>query len=749
MSLTVNVGRADPLTQKIRPDQRDHLVQFYETPEFLYSAVSRFVGKGLADRDAIVVIATPGHRQGFARELAAQGFDVAAAETSGQLTLLDAAETLVKFMVDGLPDRQRFRKTIGGLIQKIRRRYPTVRAYGEMVDLLFAANNLQGTIALEELWNELAKTYSFTLLCGYRMGAFNDEAQDKAFHQVCHTHTHVIPAQDFDYAEREDAESQRRTIAALQQQARVLQTEIAERKKTEKALQVAFRQLATERARFEAVLQQMPAGVAIVDAPSGDLILANDQVEQIFGEGVITDYDALKGFDASGRRYAAHEWPLARALANGEVVTAEEIDIVRGDGCRGTLAVSAAPIRDGEGKIVAGVSTFADITERKRAQRELVKATKLESVGLLAAGIAHDFNNILTAILGNISLAKLLNSGEPAINESLSQAEQASLRARDLTQQLLTFSKGGAPIRKLGSIADFLRESAPFAVRGFDVRLVLDIAPNLWLAKFDAGQMNQVIDNLLINATQAMPKGGTVTVAARNEHLGPTNQYRLTPNRYIEITVRDEGVGIAPETIDRIFDPYFTTKSTGTGLGLATSYSVIKRHDGYIGVSSQSGVGTTFTILLPAHTGNLATPSSVDSTAVHIGQGRVLLMDDESSVRDIGAALLKQLGYDAAVAADGAEALALYRDALQRQERFDAVIVDLTVPDGMGGLECMQKLRALDPQAQVIVSSGYSTDPVMADFAGFDFAGVIAKPYRVQDFSESIARVLKTSGPLC
>lgn len=726
------------LDQPVTPDERHHVVQFYETQIFLYEAVSRFIGRGLKEGDGIIVIATQLHREGFINRLKAQGFDTQAAQASGQLTMLDAAMTLSGFMQDGIPDRAKFRALIGDLIQQVASRYPRVRAYGEMVNLLWENDNLLGTVKLEELWNELAKTHPFTLLCGYHMGNFHEESHDKAFHQFCNAHSHVIPAKDFDFAEPGDSESQGRMIVALQRQARALQTEIAQRKSIERALQDALQQLMVERMRFEAVLRQMPAGVVIIDASSGQPILVNDQVSQIFREPFTLE--SIKTFHPDGHSYKPEDYPFIRAL-NGATITAEEMDYVRADGTRGTLSASSAPIRDPNGRILAAVATFYDITERKQAQTEWVKASKLESVGLLAAGIAHDFNNILTAILGNVSLAKLFNASNPMAADALNQAEQASVRARDLTQQLLTFSKGGAPIKKPGSIAELLREASTFALSGSNARPVLDIADDLWPATFDPAQLSQVMNNLLINALQAMPTGGTVSVLARNRYLNAANAYRLNPGRYVEIKVCDEGIGIAPEHIGRVFDPYFTTKQTGSGLGLAVSYSVIKRHDGYIGVTSSPDTGTTFIIFLPA--ADHAPLPARHATDAHTRHGDILLMDDEAAVRKVGAALLQQLGYRVTLAVDGADAIACYTEAMQRGQPFDLVILDVTVPGAMGGKECMERLHELDPHIRAIVSSGYSTDPVMADHVRHKFAGVIAKPYKLDELSDTVCRVLQ------
>lgn len=376
MAFTISAAN-NLIDQPAHPAQSDHLVQFYETDEFLCEAVGQFVGTGLRDGSGVVVIATRPHRQGFEGRLVAQGFDAQAAQARGQLAMFDAAASLSHFMVGGVPDSDKFERYIGGYIRQVTGRYGRVRVYGEMVSLLWQKNDLHATIKLEELWNELGKKHAFTLLCGYHMRNFKEEAHDHAFHQICRVHSHVSPAKDFEVAELDDTQSQRRTIAALKQQARALQIEIAERKKIENRLQDTLQQLTAERARFEAVLRQMPAGVVIVEAGSGKLLLANEQINRIFRADIndalrepltAETAEAIQVFHEDGRRYELEEWPLVRSLIQGEGVTGEEVGYLRGDGTRGTLSVSSAPIRDAEGRIVAAVASCYDISGRKKAQ---------------------------------------------------------------------------------------------------------------------------------------------------------------------------------------------------------------------------------------------------------------------------------------------------------------------------------------------------------------------------------------------
>jgi PAS domain S-box-containing protein len=387
-----------------------------------------------------------------------------------------------------------------------------------------------------------------------------------------------------------------------------------------------------------------------------------------------------------------------------------------------------------------------DVTERRRLEQELVKAEKLESIGILAGGIAHDFNNLLTAILGNISLAKMYSPAGSKTYERLSDAEKASLRARDLTQQLLTFSKGGAPVKKTMSIRELISDSACFSLRGSGATCAISIADDLLSVDADEGQISQVMNNLVINARQAMPNGGMIQVRCENVSIEPDDQSPVKRGTYVRISVSDEGVGIPKENLKEIFEPFFTTKPKGSGLGLATSYSIVKNHGGRITVESRVGVGTTFHVYLPASEQE-GQKRKQEAEMPSRGSGRILFMDDDEVVRDVAGEMLTNLGYDVEFAHDGAQAIELYTKAIASGRRFDGVITDLTVPGGMGGKEAVKKLRELDPAAKVIVSSGYSNDPIMADFRTYGFSGVVSKPYTMKNLSETVyALVAKGRG---
>ncbi|MGE3536698.1 MAG: ATP-binding protein [Candidatus Tectimicrobiota bacterium] len=387
------------------------------------------------------------------------------------------------------------------------------------------------------------------------------------------------------------------------------------------------------------------------------------------------------------------------------------------------------------------------IAERNRMEDELLKTRKIESIGVLAGGMAHDFNNILMGILGNVSLARSMTPPHEPIDQVLHIAEQACQRATDLTRQLLTFAKGGAPVRQTTSLAALIQETVSFVLHGSNVRCELALAPDLRPAEVDPGQMSQVLQNLLINADQAMPDGGVIQVQADNVCLGSETCLPLPAGRYVRVAVVDHGCGIPAEHLPRIFDPYFTTKQHGNGLGLATSYAIMRKHGGHITVTSVPQEGSTFTLYLPASSQVL--PLCAPALAVTLdapAQGRILVMDDDDMLRQLVSTMVQRLGYEVASAKDGSEALALYQKARALGRPFAAVILDLTVPGGMGGKETMAALRALDPHVQAIVSSGYATDPIMANYTHYGFQGLVAKPYTVAELSAALQRVLQDAG---
>ncbi|MHB8765918.1 MAG: hybrid sensor histidine kinase/response regulator, partial [Deferrisomatales bacterium] len=502
--------------------------------------------------------------------------------------------------------------------------------------------------------------------------------------------------------------------------------------------------LEAERERLAVTLRSIGDGVITTDT-EGRVALVNPVAEALTGwpqaEAAGQPLDRVCRLLPEPSRQAG-ESPVAAVLrSGGSVNPAAPTSLVARDGTRRAIADSAAPIRDAQGQVVGMVLVFRDITERRRLEDELQKAEKLRSVGVLAGGIAHDFNNLLTGILGNASLARSRLAPDDPVARKLQVIEKATERAAELTRQLLTFAKGGAPVKASRHLADLIVDSAEFSLRGSAARCEFALAGDLWPAEVDGGQISQVIGNLVLNAGQAMPGGGTIRVTAENLRVDPGANGGLAPGRYVRLAVADEGVGIRPEDLPRVFDPYFTTKAEGSGLGLATSHSIVRQHGGRIEVRSELGVGTTFTLYLPAGEG--AEPQRAEpGAALPRGAGRILVMDDQPAVREVAAEILEAGGYSVGFARDGAELLAAYAAARDAGAPYHAVIMDLTVPGGMGGREAMARLRELDPGAVAIVASGYSNDPVMADHRAHGFRAVVAKPFGPRDLVEAVGRAL-------
>jgi two-component system cell cycle sensor histidine kinase/response regulator CckA len=388
---------------------------------------------------------------------------------------------------------------------------------------------------------------------------------------------------------------------------------------------------------------------------------------------------------------------------------------------------------------------LVEIAERKRMEEDLIRTEKLESLGVLAGGIAHDFNNLLSAVLGNISLARRYAAGGEKICERLDEAERAASRAAELSQQLLSFAKGGVTVRKIVSLQRLVRDAADFALRGSSVKCSFHIPDDLWAIDADEGQICQVISNIVLNAGQAMQAGGTVRVECSNERGARQDATGSSGDRLVRIDIKDQGTGIAKEHIERIFDPYFTTKQEGTGLGLATAYYIVRKHGGTITADSEPGKGTTFHIHLPAVSGEAADAGS-QRRELFPGKGKVLVMDDEEIIRMIVGNMLGEIGYDAAFAEDGQEAVLKYRQAKAAGQPFDAVLLDLTIKGGMGGMECMRNLLESDPGVKAIVTSGYAEDPILSHYREFGFMDIITKPYQLEDLSEILFRVLNAAG---
>ncbi len=403
------------------------------------------------------------------------------------------------------------------------------------------------------------------------------------------------------------------------------------------------------------------------------------------------------------------------------------------------------PFRTSTGDIIA-VIVLRDVTERRRLDDEHLRDTKLESISLLAGGIAHDFNNILTAVFANVGLAKMMvnrdtKNPNATVVERLSAAEKACVRARDLTKQLLTFAKGGTPVKNPASIARFINETVEFALRGSNVRCDQNLQEHLWPVEIDEAQMSQVLHNLIINADHSMPDGGVMAISAHNVRIEAIHGFPLKPGPFVQVSIRDHGTGIHPEHLSKIFDPYFTTKEKGHGLGLATAYSVIKRHGGHLLVNSELGVGSIFSFYLPA-SGKVQELLPAEDSIIASGSGKVLVLEDQQDIQDILGTMLTHLGYEPEFVENGTDAVQRYQAAMSEGAPYRVTIMDLTIPGGLGGREAIQELQAIDPTVIALVSSGYSNNPVMAEPHKYGFKGIVSKPYNLEDLAKALNQAL-------
>ncbi len=382
-----------------------------------------------------------------------------------------------------------------------------------------------------------------------------------------------------------------------------------------------------------------------------------------------------------------------------------------------------------------------DVTDARRHEEDRQRLARIESLGLVAGGIAHDFNNILAAALGYVELGLQRASHPAEVTAALDRAVSAIERARKLTQQLLAFAKGGEPVLRMVSLPRLIPESADFALRGSNVVCRCDFQEGLWPVEVDEGQIGQVLHNLVLNAQQAMPQGGEVVIRARNVEPSRDPGAVSPTLSFVRIDVNDRGGGIAPEHQAHIFEPYYTTRPNGLGLGLPTAFRIVQKHGGRLSLSVEPGVGCTFTLLLPASPGGVPSSHALPRVPTR-GHGRLLVMDDESVLRDLLREVLSDAGYEVVCAADGARAVAELEQSKLEGKPFDLAILDLTVPGGMGGRQALPLLRGLEPRLRVIVSSGYSVDPILSRFQEEGFDGACAKPYRLDTLLSEIQRVL-------
>ena len=514
-------------------------------------------------------------------------------------------------------------------------------------------------------------------------------------------------------------------------------TDITERKETEI-------KLTEESGRLQVTLRSIGDGVITTDT-KGRIVLINRVAETLTGwtSEQASGRDLTEVLNIiSGETRQPIKNPMEKVLSSREINSLESNTVlISKDGRERNIDDSGAPIKDYDGNIIGVIFVLRDITDQLRTEQELLKIRKLESVGVLAGGIAHDFNNILSAILGNIDLS-LMQPGVPdRSKELLQKAVKASYRAGDLTLQLLTFAKGGEPIKETASLVEVIKDSADFVLRGDKVTCHYSFPEDIWLVEIDRGQISQVVQNIILNASNAMPDGGKIEVSCENvdtnRHTGPAV---LKEGEYVKMTIRDTGVGIPAKVLGKIFDPYFSTKQEGSGLGLSITHSIVKNHGGHITVDSSPGVGTSFEVYLPAFKRGLLKIEELEESDSGMSELRILVMDDDEQFRDVVRIMLETMGHTVILAQGSEEAVQFYKEAMGNSP-IDLTIMDLTIPGGTGGKETVKEILAINPQAKVIVSSGYSNDPVMSNYQEYGFCSAIAKPFQFMEMKRLIKQV--------
>jgi PAS domain S-box-containing protein len=506
----------------------------------------------------------------------------------------------------------------------------------------------------------------------------------------------------------------------------------------------AEEEMAREKDQLAVTLQAINEGVMSLDE-NCTVVLANDMATKILGirrDSLVghTIRDILFSEEEKAYMKTCHYTDTERRLYPYQGSMCKQVYI---DGSRRIVEIYQMPVYTAMNRLTAVVLILKDITERLHMENELLRRQKLESLSILTGGIAHDFNNILTAAMSNVAMAHIQMEKNGLSSEYLVNAEQALQQARDLVRQLSTFAKGGSPVKETTSLKELLEKIIQFTLSGARVSRTITIADDLDLVDIDTTQFGQVLNNLLLNAIQAMPEGGNLTLDARNREITEKDTLTLSPGRYVQVSITDTGVGIPEEYQKQIFDPFFTTKKEGSGIGLATAYSIIKRHNGYISVESEENRGTTFSVFIPSSSGTLTMKEEVPvrpSPEAH--RGRILVMDDDERILKSTGTLLRTLGYEVDTASSGEEALEKSRHMFETGERYDCVLMDLVVPEGMGGLDTITPMKEIDPEVYIIVSSGYSQEEVLSNYRDHGFDGVIPKPYKIEELSSELHRLL-------
>jgi len=502
--------------------------------------------------------------------------------------------------------------------------------------------------------------------------------------------------------------------------------------------------IATEKESLGVTLRSIGDGVITTDK-EGKIVRINKVAEKLTGwlEDDAIGKSSSEIFNILNEKtYKTCKNPIKTILKTGSVYEINSYKIlISRDGTEKIITYKGAVLHDKENNNIGVVLIFHDNTMKRKMEEELLKIEKLESIGILAGGIAHDFNNILVPIMGNLSLAKLRFDKEDEIFEMLTDAEKAAVQAKNLVKQLITFARGGSPVKETTSIIEIIQDTAIFTLRGSNIQCNFSLDEDLWSVDVDGGQLSHVINNLIINSCQAMPEGGTIDVKAANINIIGKHPLPIPKGEYIKLTITDHGIGIPDKNLKKIFDPYFTTKENGSGLNLAICYSIIKNHNGYISLDTKEGEGTSFYIYLPAAGENINHKNVIED--IHCsGKKRILIMDDEEMIRKVTGKMLQSFGYEAGYAQDGDEAIKLYKEAKNSINPYDAVLMDLTIPGGMGGKEAVKILLEIDPDLKAIVSSGHSNDTIMTNHLEHGFSGFILKPYKIQELQNVLQKIL-------
>jgi PAS domain S-box-containing protein len=534
----------------------------------------------------------------------------------------------------------------------------------------------------------------------------------------------------------------------LQQNKQDLKKQVAvktlEFKKANDHLKKTAIALKVNKAKFRAITHMAPYPLVLLDW-DGKVEYWNPAAEKMFGYSSkeILNKDLNQTLAPAAELHDDFEGTLMGLRKNQQnhfLEKSTKFTGIRKDGKEIPVEVSLSMVKIFDKPFFIGI--IRDASTKKLIVEEQIKSQRLESIGLLAGGIAHDFNNILTGMLGNISLAKMnMDKGDKSY-ERLTKSERSCYKAKDLTQQLLTFSRGGSPIKKVVNIQKLVQEATTFVLRGSNIKCEFDIGEDLWASEIDEGQVNQVFQNLILNAKHAMVLGGTITVSIHNIVIPPGVVPNIAPGNYVKITIVDQGVGMSPNILEKIFDPYFTTKEKGTGLGLSICFSIVKRHGGLITADSKPGEGSTFRIYLPAVEKIFEKKEEVEIQDIK-GHGRILVMDDDDVIREVVEDMLTSFGYQVTLTPDGHTAVEKYREEKEKGTPYDLVILDLTIPGGMGGEEAAAEILHIDSDAKLVVASGYANDPIMSNFKNYGFSEVVVKPFDAVKLGNVIKRALK------